>query len=73
MTRRRERVRLKERLAPYNIDKQNWFYVDGSVIELIHQVVDATGTYLQTDHIKIRLNALRKAISLRARQAKGTR
>lgn len=50
--------RKKINLQPQDIDKYNWFYDGKTYIELVHEVYDKKGNYIQTDIIKIKIKQL---------------
>jgi len=51
---------------PLNIDKHNWIYTTyptGRTLELIHEVI-IDGKWIKTEHIKIPMKKLEKAIEI---------
>lgn len=49
-------------LEPQGIDEKSWYYESKKGIDVLHQVFDADGDYLQTAHIEIPWKSLRRSI-----------
>ncbi len=58
-----EYKRKKIILEPQEIDKHNWFYDGKKYLELVHEVFNKNGNYIQTDVIKLEISKLADFIS----------
>jgi len=59
---------MAESRAPQEINHRNWYYEEERGIRLIHEVVNAEGSFVQTDEVVIPWAMIERSRKRRSRQ-----